>query len=188
MKKGTLHLVHRQANAPVMGAPHYSLNWNAASGSLHVDFEVQGRVPHVNPLLPFDQSADKLWEHDVVEVFVSLARAEDEVPFAPYLEFQVSPLGQYFELKIFKPRERVQINPMLGLVPQATKSSNSWTARFEIPLEKHLNCAKGQPIFGNLYSILGAPGSKEFWSLFTPPQTVPDFHVPSHFKRLLIVE
>lgn len=187
MKKGTLHLVHRQLAAPVVPPPEYALRWDSLKGSLQIEFRVIGRVPHVNPALPDDRSAERLWEHDVVEAFISLASNEAEVLTAPYLEFQVSPLGQFFELRILEPRKKVESTP-LGLKLQASIYPDSWTACMEIPLQEHFKNGVPQSLFGNLYAIFGASGGREFWSLYTPPQEIPDFHIPAHFKRLLILD
>jgi hypothetical protein len=184
MTQRSLNLVHRETHAVALPPPRFTVS--LSRDVLQVEFTVPRADRYVNSRLPFGTSADKLWEHDVVEVFVSLAKREEDVTTAPYLEFQVSPLGQFFELRILEPRKRVETNPQLGLVASAKTLPQEWTARFEIPLAKHISPVDQACVFGNLFSILGPPGKKEFWSWFTPPQSRPDFHIPAHFKRLLI--
>lgn len=184
MTQRPLKLVHREVQDTEGPAPRCSMTLNR--DKLVVEFFVERAERYVNPALPFDRSADRLWEHDVVEVFLSLAQTAQQVPHAPYLEFQISPLGQFFELRILEPRKRVEPDPQLGLVAAVDATPQEWIAHFEIPLEKHFSPVRQDAFFGNAFSILGPPGKKEFWSLFTPPQARPDFHIPAHFKRLLI--
>lgn len=58
----------------------------------------------VNEGFSVNTSSHGLWDFDVVEFFVSTGSSFQEVISAPYYEFQVSPLGQFFQLKIISPR------------------------------------------------------------------------------------
>ena len=181
-----LRLVCRDPGVSPLPPPRCWISFDAESGTLVVEFKVFQGDPFVDPTLPVDRSVDRLWEHDVVEIFVSLASSSERVENSPYLEFQVSPLGQFLELRLLEPRKRDPLNQPLGLVASAHQDAHAWTARAEIQLKRHISPLHQDFIFGNVFSILGPPGKREYWSLFTPHQSQPDFHIPSQFKRLLI--
>ena len=168
------------------------VNPERAAGGVHVRFslegdrlvaafevEATGEEPSVNPDLPADASAWGLWDWDVVELFVR-ANARPT-----YYEFQVSPLGQYFELEIFEPRKRFNRDFTSGFRQSVTRSrSGGWQARFEIPLSRLGWDGRPESLVGNAFAILGPAGHRTYWSLFLPPQQTPDFHLPDRFRPL----
>ena len=65
---------------------------------LLVAFDCQYDRLEVDPALPRDRSVPGLWNHDVVEVFVS-----DRSEGCPYREIEASPLGQWLALGFSRP-------------------------------------------------------------------------------------
>ena len=160
-----------------MEAPTVTYRFQPGAGWVF-SFVTQRMEFFTQAALPKDRSAHGLWETDVFEVFLSEALTEDDVAKAPYLEFQVSPLGQFFALRVLEPRKRFDSTARLPVSVRSEQQGSLWKAEIEIPWKEN------QPLFGNLYAILGAPEAREYWSAFTPPQKTPDFHVPSQFRKL----
>jgi alpha-galactosidase len=138
-----------------------------------------------------DEPARGLWERDVVEVF--LRPSLD----AAYFEFEVSPLGQWLDVIVRRPREDVNFGWNSGVRVQSLIDScrRVWSARLTIPiapmaeaLRTTLSVAGGIVWKTNLFRICGADPSRQFlaWQpTFTP---MPDFHVPQAFGNLVFVE
>jgi hypothetical protein len=145
-------------------------------------FRVQSDTPsEINPALPTGSSQWGLWDWDVVELFVSCAPGG-----LPYYEFQVSPLGQHFELEIFEPRKRFNRDYRSGLdcVARAT-GPGRWEGELSIPLERLGWNGDPAAVTGNAFAILGPKGARTYWSLFLEPQEKPDFHLPHAFRALI---
>jgi hypothetical protein len=151
-----------------------------SENALNVDFQVTAPSFHVNPSLALDKSQWGLWDWDVVEVFLGTDPDQPE----HYYEFQLSPLGQYFELEIHKPRVQVSRDFVSGFRHAVETSGTKWTAHFELPLTRLGWKGPGSPIVGNVFAILGPPQAKTYWSLFLPAQDSPDFHLPGFFRSL----
>lgn len=96
----------------------------------------------------------------------------------------MSPLGQFFELEIFKPRTDFNKSFQSGFISSVQSAENKWTATLRIPL-KSLGWEKGMNLSGNAFACLGKKSERTYWSLFTPQQEKPDFHMVEHFKALL---
>jgi hypothetical protein len=153
---------------------------------LEAVFDVRAPALHANPQLGRDASQWGLWDWDVVELFL----ATEPGPAARYFEFQVSPLGQFFELEIFEPRKRFNRDFRSGFGHGVELQADGWgdehwQARMSIPL-KTLGW-RGNPadLRGNAFAILGEPSARTYWSLFLEPQQTPDFHLPDRFRPLL---
>ena len=161
---------------------------------LRADYEVQTpNPPHLQPGLPRNTSQWGLWESDVVELFLTIS---DEC----YYEFQLSPLGQFFELRIFEPRKRFDRSfhcagarfsaeypgaAMISEAPMGVGAPVFWKGRMEIPLNELGWDGDLKKLRGNVFAILGSSEKKTYWSLFLPKQAEPDFHRPEYFKPLL---
>ena len=122
------------------------------------------------------------YDFDVVELFVTFS----ETGF-PYLEFEVSPFNQTFQVRIIG-RTLHQEGVDLGLVSTATILPRGWAAELKIPL-KPLGW-DGDPgkIRGNFYSVLERAPRQSFWSTFLPKAKKPNFHQPQFFQPLLQCE
>jgi hypothetical protein len=151
-------------------------------GSLLADFRVEAPSIHANPAIPRGVSHWGLWEWDVVELFLSVA--EGAAPL-PYLEVQLSPLGQHVELLVHEPRVRWDAGFRSGFNARVRPfDSRAWEAGIEIPL-KALGWS-GDParLRGGAFAILGGPGERECFGLFLPEQEKPDFHLPEFFRKI----
>lgn len=141
--------------------------------SLHLLHHLRGEGPHWG-----------LWEGDVVELFV---RATAPGTSDEYFEFQVSPLGQTFELRIIEPREKVDRSFRSGFVVNTEPApSGNWQASMQIDLAQLGWGGDPAHIMGGAFSILGRPGTRSYHALFLPEQRVPDFHLPNEFRPLLV--
>ncbi len=152
---------------------------------LKVDFRVTAAALNVNKKLLKDASQDGLWNWDVVEIF--LASQGSQGKRATYYEFQVSPLGQFFELEIFEPRKRVNPDFKSGIQVNAVIESETpalWDATLYIPLAP-IGHKPGNEIIGNICACLGTEKKREYYSAFLPPQERPDFHLPQYFQKLI---
>lgn len=166
-----------------------SVGFGATSSEFLVRMEIRGFEPIARFELGPPGSGPHwgLWESDVVEVFV--ADLGSNSARLPYYEFQISPLGQYFELEIRTPRVAVNRDYRSGGRWMATRlgdSGDGWDALFRIPWTaigvKHSQVPT--EVLGNVFAILGQGKDKRHLSLFTPAQDQPDFHLPEHFQRI----
>jgi hypothetical protein len=140
-------------------------------------FEVQpsGTTPNVNAKLPLGASQWGLWDWDVVEIFVRPSSSPT------YYEFQLSPLGQFFELEIFEPRKRFNREFKSGFGHSVQTLGAGWRAEFRIPLRELGWDGNPKHIVGNAFAILDDK-PRTYWSLYLPKQTKPDFHLPEYFQ------
>ena len=145
---------------------------------LCVRFDVKVGAIRANDQLPRGESVWELWEWDVVEIY---ARPKGT---KTYYEFQISPLGQHFELEVRVPR--VEMNRdyrSRGSFAAHVVSPTHWTAEFLIPMAS-FGASADTSLEGGLFAILGPPGAREYWSAFLPEQQVADFHKPECFRPL----
>lgn len=177
-----LKLIHPDSS-PLTSQTSLQVDFRLASHVLIVNFEVRGQRPvSVNRALSNESSQWGLWDWDVVELFLSV---NDD---STYYEFQVSPLGQYFELEIFEPRRRFNKEFQSGFAHSATMTSKDdtcWRAEMRIPLDKLGWNQRIESIRGGAFAILGESETRTYWSAFLQPQKTPDFHLPSYFRALL---
>jgi hypothetical protein len=173
-----LQLVNPDVAPPNQGV---SVDVRREGPLLTASFRVESGVAiTANPALPVGESQWGLWEWDVVELFVSCDPGR-----LPYYEFQVSPLGQRFELEIFEPRKRFNRDFRSGFESSARRlSETSWEAEMRIPLDQLGWDRKGASLAGNAYAILGPAAARTYWSLFLGPQAKPDFHLPQQFHKI----
>lgn len=158
--------------------------------TFHARFEVRCSEIFVNPDWSLDSAQWGLWDRDVVEVFLAVGEAAAGLP---YYEFQISPLGQYFELEIFEPRKRFNRGYRSGFSRTVQKTPEGWTADFAVPLVA-IGWMPGQNVIGNAFACLGGDAasgggsSRSYWSLSLPSQAHlagPDFHLPEFFRPLV---
>jgi hypothetical protein len=188
-----LHCIHPTAQTASKEAdPGYSaqVGFGLAGDRLRARFVVRCPELNVDPEVPDNAPHWGLWERDVVELFIGF-------PHKPYFEFQVSPLGQYFELKVLEPRMQWQRDlpgawsrgARIISAPEAAPGSPHqgahWEAWMEIPLRPLGWGGDLEQLRGGAFAILGAASRRTYWSLFLPPQEKPDFHIPESFGRLI---
>ncbi|MEW6055062.1 MAG: hypothetical protein AB1540_00480 [Bdellovibrionota bacterium] len=177
----SLKIVHSESGSSGLEKTQVKVEFDLDSRAalLKAKFKVDGVPSFTNSKLPMGASAWGLWEWDVVEVFLRAS------PQPTYYEFQISPLGQYFELEIFKPRKKFNKDFSSGFTHSSkVLSETAWEAEFGIPLKKLGWTGAKEDLQGNAFAILGKPRS--YWSLFLPAQEKPDFHLPRHFKPIFL--
>jgi len=116
------------------------------------------------------------FQFDVVEAFISVDGG------LPYYEFELTPLGQTYEVKVLHPRKPFLSGLKLGMDQNVERRPDGWNAEMRIPLDR-LGW-KGGKIKGNAFAILGKKPNRRFYSLSLPAQEKPRFHLPEHFVQL----
>jgi hypothetical protein len=149
---------------------------------LEVEFVTRAPELRSNAAFGAEGSHWGLWDWDVVEVFVSTGGSG-------YFEFQVSPLNQGFELRIFEPRKRFDRDFRCAWTHEASVSgaagAREWSARMSLPLRELGWDGDSGKLRGGAFAILGETPTRGYWSLFLPPQQKPDFHLPAEFRPLV---
>lgn len=132
--------------------------------------------PHINETTP-KGSMDKLWEYEVVEVF--LLGSDDY-----YLEIEFSPTGQYLLLQLHGYRNVIK-TPLYIDVYSAEIQDKEWSGSYVIPAEYiPANLTKF-----NAYAIHGTGDARQYLSLFPTPfgkYKDPDFHRLDYFQNFKI--
>ena len=140
---------------------------------------------------PVNRPVDRLWETDVVEIFLRPESCDD------YFEIEISPLGQWLDAHIRKPRVDVNFNWSSGLDlgVEILKSKKFWTAAAKVPFRPILETCglRNLPQVGdvwrlNLFRMAGRGPNREFLAWRPTFTRVPDFHVPSAFGNLLFIK
>lgn len=147
--------------------------------NLVAQFEVRAETINAKPVLGPNEYP---YQADVVELFVSVAGNAEPLP---YYEFELSPYGNTFEVRVDSLKKRFAEGLHMGLQHQVIRSDKGWQATLVIPLRNLGWSGDVAAIRGNAYSILGKSPNRSFWSLYLPQQTKPNFHKPEFFKTLL---
>lgn len=116
-----------------------------------------------------------LWEFDVVEVFLTRTGLG-----MPYLEVQVSPLGQTFALIVKEPRKEYTYPENLQLQVSNQVANGIWKSQIVIPLSQIPG--EGDILKGNLHSCLGQTQARQYFGLNISDRI--DFHRPEYFIEL----
>jgi hypothetical protein len=128
---------------------HISILDDDAGLLLEIDAPFFGDPPPSGP----PGSTPKLWEHEVVEVFV-LGRGDP----APYTEIEIGPHGHHLVLRLEGPRNIVAAGLPLELSTRLTADSKRWTATARLRIE-HL---PPRPHLFNAYAIHGVGESRRY--------------------------
>lgn len=163
--------------------------WTEAAA--YFRFDCRFSELNVNPDLGLDGPIDRLWEYDVVEVFLRPPGG------AEYLEIEVSPLGQWVDLRIIEPRRRVDLHwrSHLRSVVQLDRTCRRWLTLLRLPWEPLLQVSQrpGKPAAGdswrvNFFRAAGFEPNRLYLS-WRPTLTLePDFHVPDAFGHLFFLK
>ncbi len=120
-------------------------------------------------------STDRLWEHEVVELFVSgLAPAGRPVP---YLEVELSPHGHHLVLDLLGVRNPIRTREELEY--RATIHDDRWRGEARIPW----HWLPARPNRYNVYAIHGRGTERRFLAMAPVPGPAPDFHRLDRFVR-----
>ena len=168
--------------------PHFSchrikVNWSFAHRKIDIQFEIQKRT---GPAWQTDPSFSSdwlknwgLWNKDVFEAFLQLRSTPDDLG-APYLEIQISPLGQPFALIITDPRKTFFPPAKLDFYSSVHVEEKFWKGSLQLTLPEEL---KGEKLYGGFFSCLSAD-PREYYALEPNPENNPDFHRPDLFLFL----
>jgi hypothetical protein len=143
-------------------------------GGLEVLVDAQWHGDPPPPAAP--GPTDRLWEFEVVEVFV--AGADPGVP--RYTEIELSPFGHHLVLRFVGVRNAVDRG--LQLAYSAERSDGRWTGRAVVPA-RYL---PAQPWTANAFAIHGPRDGRRYLAAHPLAGAAPDFHHPERFPALPI--
>ena len=143
---------------------------------------------NIFPLPQNDKARDKLWDRDVVEMFLG----DDWTNIRHYREFEIAPTGDWIDLAIDLDRDNYDKNWRSGWQTTAKidEASHTWYAAARIPLKSISShpVKEGTRWRMNLYRIDGdGPDAKRHFLCWQPtcaPGRDPN-HVPENFGSLV---
>lgn len=158
--------------------PSIAVSSQKQDGALVVDFDFKLPNANLNPNFNtegWDNSG--LWNYDVAEVFVKKGSAP-----GPYLELQVSPLGQKFALLIHEPRVKTEEVEYLKTQVEVQYEDQNFQAKFIIADEDIPG--EGPGYYGNCFACLGESQTRGYFALNINPEKTPDYHRPDLFLEI----
>lgn len=162
-------------SGPAEAGESVEVSFRVEEGKLVASFEVKTRSLNVREHL---QAGQYPFQFDVAEVFASATSG------LPYYEFEATPLGQTFTVKIRDPKKPFESGLDLGLAAETSRTDDGWVAELRIPLSS-IGWKPGRRITGNAFVILGTAPTRRFYALDLPKAEKPRFHQPEHFTKLL---
>lgn len=130
------------------------------------------------------RETNKLWDHDVAEVFIGA----DFKNFWQYREFQVSPQGEWVDLDIDtrqpRPEGGWKWNSNYEVKARIDHENKVWYGAMKIPVLS-ITARPPKPGFefrANFYRIQGPPPDRKF--IAWRPTGKPNYHVPEAFGIL----
>jgi hypothetical protein len=136
--------------------------------------EIRIRAPFYGDPLPPDTApgpVDGLWEHEVVELFVS--GSDDR-----YTEIELSPSGHHLVLQFAGVRRPVA--RLLDIKFTAKVEGDQWTGTAQIPAP----LLPPKPWRINATAIHGSGAERVYLSWVALPGAAPDFHQPALFRPI----
>jgi alpha-galactosidase len=124
---------------------------------------------------------DRLWDRDVVEVFLQPAGSHGQ----RYKEFEVSPNGFWIDLDI-GPGEKRNLQSGLRRRVKIDEQNKTWMAETALPMKSLTTQFDPTKAWrANFFRVEGATEPR-FYSAWRPTGTpVPNFHVPEAFDKLI---
>lgn len=122
-------------------------------------------------------STDRLWELEVVELFLAGPGEPDEVP---YLEVELAPHGHFLVLRFRGVRRLVGSEPDLDL--EVRRAGERWTGRAFLP-EAWL---PPRPWRANAFAMHGVGAARRHLAASPLTGRAPDFHQPASFPPLAL--
>jgi hypothetical protein len=147
-----------------------ALRWAPGGLALAVDAPFHGDPPP--PARP--GPCDRLWEHEVVEVFLAGA---NEPPVA-YTEIELSPHGHYLVLRLLGVRNPIDF--ALPLAFEARIEGRRWRGNAVVPA----GYLPPGALRGNAYAVHGVGVRRRHLAAYPLPGERPDFHRPDAFVAL----
>jgi len=128
---------------------------------------------------------NKLWDHDVAEVFIGT----DLEHIKQYKELQVSPQGEWVDLDIDrenpKPQGGWQWNSGYKVKARLDEANHVWYGEMQIPLKalREKPVQAGDEFRINFYRLQGPPPDRVYVSW--QPTGKMNYHVPEAFGRMV---
>ena len=155
---------------------NFTLNGNILTASFQV------RTPTIYAKKPLGPK-EFPYQFDVVELFISVKGEASK--YLPYVEYELTPHNQTFQVLVRDPRKPFENNVDKGLMSSAEFVPGGWKAEMKIDLTRLEWNGDPRMIFGNAYSVLGKKGARSYWSLYPLVQLPkPNFHQPAMFKEI----
>lgn len=127
---------------------------------------------------------DELWDRDVAEVFLQADRFGEK----NYMEFEVSPNGQWLDLEI-TPQGLRHITSGMRSVVTMDEVKREWLADLAIPMVALTpRFDPAQPWRVNFFRCEAADPKRFYGAWQTTGTPEPNFHVPERFGTLRFVE
>ncbi len=165
-----------------------SSSWDA--DALYFDFSCTFDELSFDERLGPDGPTSRLWEYDVVEIFLRPRGCSG------YFEVEVGPLGQWLDLFVFEPRTHVDWSwrSRLNVEVALDKDARRWDVHLRLPFEAMLTRfpALKTPEVGdvwrlNLFRVSGVHPARRYFAWRPTYTPEPDFHVPSAFGNLIFL-
>lgn len=130
------------------------------------------------------------WNRDVVELFLRPAAGEG------YFEIEISPLGQWLDVHVRKPRTQVDFDwdSRLKVKTVVSEEERIWRVYLALPVLPMVKVAllgrpprEGEAWRLNLYRITGKQPSRAYLTWRPTFTARPDFHVPASFGNLVFL-
>jgi hypothetical protein len=125
-------------------------------------------------------STERLWEHEVVELFVAGPPRDDGT--VRYTEVEISPRGHHLVLQLSGVRRVVASGLPIRL--RTLRTSGHWLASAR--LDRGL--LPPPPWSANAFAIHGAADERRYLAAHPLPGPAPDFHQPARFPSLALAE
>jgi Carbohydrate family 9 binding domain-like len=159
--------------------------WTA--GNLYVLFTCPYEELYLNANPALEKETNKLWEHDVAEVFIGA----DFDAIHHYREYQVSPQGEWVDLDIDTKTplpDAAGWNSGMIVRARIDKAAKTWHGEMRIPLKSITAkpVAAGTKMRGNFYRFQGPPSKKVAISWI--PTGRPSNHTPEKFGEIEFVK
>lgn len=151
-----------------------SVVMTATARGLKIEIEAPDRGDPAPPVPP--GPTPRLWEHEVVEVFIAGPPESDGV--VPYTEIELGPHGHYLLLRLRGVREVVEED--LRLEFEAAREDGRWRGMAWVPW----SVLPPTPWVGNAYTIHGPPEARRYHAWVPVPGSRPDFHRLDRFVPL----
>jgi len=119
----------------------------------------------------------KLWEHEVVEVFIAGPGDPTE---ATYIELELAPSGHWLALRLHGTRNIVDDD--VGVRATAHTATDTWTGQLRLPL----TALPPGPLRVLATAAHGPPGDRRHLAHVPLGGTQPDFHQLARFTALAL--
>jgi hypothetical protein len=143
-----------------------------SSGDEGLRVDVRGTLHGDPPPAAPPGSCDRLWEHEVVELFIA---GKD----GRYLEVELGPHGHYLVLRFDGPRR--EVGRGYGIDYRVQTSGGRWRGEALIPPE----LLPERPFRGNAFAMHGQGARRRYLAAYSGTGE-PDFHRQDTYERLIV--